>query len=147
MDIKRLNPEEFETNKTFSTTPSKYGSELSEQDLLERADLEPEDKVWIVELREKVGDLQFQLAMVKSRAAAIGTQSSRLGRSTATWADKSARAQLGSYPWAKLGAAFVGTFVATLFIRTLPLKPLASVAVPFVLRQLQAAPTRSKKGL
>jgi hypothetical protein len=145
MDAKISDAEEFETRKSYSMTPTEYGSELSETDILEPADLEPEAAVWVVELREKIGDLQFQLAKLKTRASAIGIGSTRLGKSTANWADKSAHAQLGSYPWAKLGAAFVGTFAATLYIRTLPLKPLASVAVPIMLRQIQGAPRQSKK--
>jgi hypothetical protein len=116
---------------------SEFDPDAGPLDVLEPKDYMLSEPTAVSEFREKVDDLQFQIGVLKARVAAIGSESIRLGRATTSWVDRSAHSQLGSYPWLKLAGAFTSTFLATRLVRTLPLGPLASVAVPLVLRQVQ----------
>lgn len=102
--------------------------------------LEPKDYVLteptaLTEFGEKLDDLHFQVAAVRARVAMVGSGTGRLGRALSGWIDRSARDQMGPYPWAKLSGAFLATFVATRLVRRLPLGSMASVALPLILGQ------------
>jgi hypothetical protein len=53
------------------------------------------------------------------------------------WADASAHAQLGAYPWAKLAGAMAFTFVSSRLLRRLPLGAVASAALPLAASKMR----------
>jgi hypothetical protein len=70
---------------------------------------------------EEMESLRRQIALLRIRASEVAEQSGDVVRAKVHWADASARAQLGEYPWIKLAGAFVGTFLAARLLRHLPL--------------------------
>ncbi len=89
--------------------------------------------------RTTLGDLQSDISLVRvemehlrARLHIIAGQSETLVRSQLEWADASAHAQLGRYPWLKLVGAMTGTFLATRFIQTLPFGSLLTAVLPHV---------------
>jgi hypothetical protein len=93
-------------------------------------------------LKDELASLRSQLADIKVGALAAQERAATMVRSGAQWADASAHAQLGSYPWAKLGGAMVGTFVGARLLRMLPLGGIASVAAPLIISQIKARSSR-----
>ncbi|MBO9097568.1 MULTISPECIES: hypothetical protein [unclassified Rhizobium] len=89
-------------------------------------------------LRDEVADLQETVAGIKARVARTRQQAVSVVKSGAEWADASAHAQLGSYPWAKLAGASVATFVGTRILRMLPLGGILSIAAPLIISQIKA---------
>ncbi|TCR75699.1 hypothetical protein [Rhizobium sp. BK376] len=69
----------------------------------------------------EIDALRRQIALLRIRLSEFAEQSGDVVRAEAHWANASARAQLGNYPWIKLAVAFAGTFVAARFLRRLPL--------------------------
>ena len=125
----------FVMDADYRAPLSDFDPDATPLDVIEPKDYVLAEPTALTDFRERVDDLQFQVEVLKARMAAIGSGKVRLGRAATTWADKSAHAQLGSYPWAKLSGAFVATFVVTRLLRALPLGSMASVAVPLILRQ------------
>lgn len=70
---------------------------------------------------EEMESLRRQIALLRIRVSEVAEQSGDVVRAKAHWADASARAQLGDYPWLKLAGAFAGTFIAARMLRHLPL--------------------------
>ncbi len=76
--------------------------------------------------------LRQEIDHFRGRLHVITAQAETAVKSRAEWADASAHAQLGQYPWLKLAGVMAGTFIATRLIRSLPLGPLLTAALPLV---------------
>jgi multidrug efflux pump subunit AcrA (membrane-fusion protein) len=61
--------------------------------------------------------LQIELDLLRARLNMIRAQVRIVAKSSVTWANASARSQLLSYPWIKLGALAAGSFLATTALR------------------------------
>lgn len=132
-----LRPEGFASESEYRTRLAEIDPEALPQDFLAPNDYILTEPTAISDLREKVAELAFQLEVLKARAVAKRSESTRLGRVVAVWANSSAHDQLGPYPWFKLAGAFAATFLGTRALKMLPLGSMASVAVPALLRQIQ----------
>ncbi len=93
-------------------------------------------------LKDELAELQQTIAGMKRRVARTRRQAVSVVRSGAEWADASAHAQLGSYPWAKLAGASAATFVGTRILRMLPLGGILSIAAPLIVSQIKARNVR-----
>ena len=82
-------------------------------------------------LAEEVANLSDKLADIRSRLKKIDEQARVAFQRSAEWADASAHAQLGDYPWLKLCAAMTATFCLGRLLRA-PWAPVLTAAVPFV---------------
>jgi hypothetical protein len=69
---------------------------------------------------DEMESLRRQIALLRIRVSEVAEQSGDVVRAKVHWADASARAQLGDYPWIKLAGAFAGTFLAARVLRRLP---------------------------
>ncbi|MCS4096669.1 hypothetical protein [Rhizobium sp. BK176] len=81
--------------------------------------------------------LRLEIEHLRGRLHVITAQAETVVKSRVEWADASAHAQLGQYPWLKLAGAMAGTFIATRLIRSLPLGPLLTAALPLVAASVQ----------
>ena len=61
--------------------------------------------------------LQKELDLLQARLDIIRSQVSVVAKSSVTWVNASARAQLSTYPWTKLGALAAGSFLVTKALR------------------------------
>ena len=122
--------------------------EWQEHLALLEADTPPEDRVLpdtlsgrtfedvyadFLAVRDEIEHLHVRLSIVTQQAE-------RVIRSRAEWADASAHAQLGDYPWLKLAGVMTGTFVLASLIRKLPLGSAFTAALPLVAAAIQRRP-------
>jgi hypothetical protein len=84
----------------------------------------------IAEVRAEIENLSARLQIIRHRAGSVVTENLR-------WADASAHAQLGDYPWAKLAGAMAAAFLAGRALQRLPFGPLAGAAAPLVMAALR----------
>lgn len=77
--------------------------------------------------------LQDELQSLQARLAVIKEQGATVVRTNLEWADESAHAQLGNYPWLKLAGAMTATFLAGRMLRNAPVAAILAAVVPFVL--------------
>lgn len=80
--------------------------------------------------------LEEELDILSDRLAIIRMRSENVVRASMEWADASAHAQLGSYPWAKLLGAMAVAFAGGRLLRRLPLRAFASAALPLMAARL-----------
>jgi hypothetical protein len=71
--------------------------------------------------------LKDELSLLRSRIAAIRSQTGAVVKAQRSSIDANARAQLGDYPWLKLAAASASAFIAMRAIRRLPMGLLAAM--------------------
>jgi hypothetical protein len=90
----------------------------------------PEDES---NLASDLQNLQDELHSLQARLAVIKEQGATVVRTNLEWADKSAHAQLGNYPWLKLAGAMTATFLAGRMLRNAPVAAILAAAVPLVL--------------
>ncbi len=102
-------------------------SVASEQDL-------PVGRMASVEHRARLRHelLNKEIDLFRARLEIIRSQIGVLTRSSMTWADASARTQLGPYPWAKFLALSAGPYLVTKALRRLPIGSVIAVAIPLV---------------
>jgi len=81
-------------------------------------------------VRDEVEHLRARLSVVTKQAETVI-------RSRGEWADASAHAQLGDYPWLKLAGVMTGTFVLTSLLRKLPLGSAFTAALPLAAAAIQ----------
>ncbi len=81
-------------------------------------------------LQEEVDNLKARLQVIREQAGTVVSANVK-------WADASAHAQLGAYPWAKLAGAMAFTFVASRLLRRLPLGAVASAALPLAASEMR----------
>jgi hypothetical protein len=62
--------------------------------------------------------LQKEVDLLRARLDIIRSQVGVVAKSGATWVNASARSQLASYPWTKLGALAAGSFLITAALRS-----------------------------
>ncbi|MGY5810880.1 hypothetical protein ACXHXG_24680 [Rhizobium sp. LEGMi198b] len=84
-------------------------------------------------LKSDIADVRDEIENLRERLAAVAQQATTIVRTNLDWADASAHAQLGAYPWAKLVGAMAMTFVSVRLLKRLPLGRIASVALPLIL--------------
>jgi hypothetical protein len=63
------------------------------------------------DISEDINRLRLEIDNLRARFTIIQQQAATVVRSNVEWADASAHAQLGSYPWVKLACAMTATFV------------------------------------
>ncbi len=115
---------------TFDETSQEIGDEVEENAPLDYVSAN-------VELRLRYSDTQVELEILRDRVARIRNDIAQIVQDRVEWADASAHAQLGEYPWAKLAAAMAASFVATKALRGLPLAAAGSAVLPLVTSALQ----------
>jgi hypothetical protein len=84
-----------------------------------------------------IGRLQDEIDNLRARLQVIKEQAGTVVSANAKWADASAHAQLGDYPWAKLAGAMAFTFLATRLLGRLPLGAVATAALPFAASEMR----------
>ena len=62
--------------------------------------------------------LQKEVDLLRARLDIIRSQVDVVAKSGVTWANASARSQLASYPWTKLGALAASSFLVTAALRS-----------------------------
>ncbi|MEF0942657.1 hypothetical protein [Rhizobium sp. BR 362] len=85
------------------------------------------------ELKSEIAHLRDAMENLRTRLGAVAQQATTVVRSNLDWADASAHAQLGRYPWAKLAGAMAATFVSVRLLKRLPLGKIARVAIPLMI--------------
>lgn len=115
---------------TFDETSREIGDEVEENAPLDYVSAN-------VELRLRYSDTQVELEILRDRVARIRHDIEQIVQARMEWADASAHAQLGEYPWAKLAAAMAASFVAIKALRALPLAAAGSAVLPLVISALQ----------
>ncbi|MBB4570756.1 hypothetical protein [Rhizobium leucaenae] len=85
------------------------------------------------ELKSEIASLRDEMENLRMRLSAVAQQATTVVRSNIDWADASAHAQLGRYPWAKLAGAMAATFVSVRLLKRLPLGKIARVAIPLMI--------------
>lgn len=122
--------------------PADLHTEMDPQSHL--AELENTSRDELIVERRTLEDVQGDIALVReevehirARLSVIARQADSAIRLRAQWADASAHAQLGEYPWLKLAGAMTTTFIATRLIRRLPLGPLVTASLPLLAATFQ----------
>jgi hypothetical protein len=80
-------------------------------------------------LRNEIENLRAHLAIVRKQAATVVS-------ANLNWADASAHAQLGRYPWAKLAGAMAATFICTRLLKRMPLERIARITISLIAARL-----------
>ena len=125
-----------------ATEPLDYPNETFD-DIAKEVSDDVEDQVPLdyvpasVELRLRYSDTRVELEILRDRLARIKEDVAQIVQARIEWADASAHAQLGDYPWAKLGAAMAASFVATKTLRAPPLAAAGSAVLPLVISAMQ----------
>jgi hypothetical protein len=83
----------------------------AEDEFLPPVDYVPTERRTFQDVRDDVDQLRHEIDNLRARLSIIQQQAATVVRSNVEWADASAHAQLGPYPWAKLAGAMVATFV------------------------------------
>jgi hypothetical protein len=84
------------------------------------------------EVSEDVERLRNEINNLRARLAIIQQQAATVVRSNVEWADASAHAQLGPYPWAKLACAMAATFIGARVLGRAA--EFAAIALPLIAR-------------
>jgi hypothetical protein len=98
-------------------------SEEDRDDRVEEGDLPFADapattlEIAVRELADEKERLRREVALLRYRLASIAEDKAASISSSAMALDKTARTQLGEFPWLKLAAAFGAVFVATRLLR------------------------------
>ncbi len=90
-----------------------------------------------VELHLRYSDTRAELEILRGRLERIKDDVAGIVKARMEWADASAHAQLGDYPWSKLAAAMAASFVATKALRALPLAAAGSAVLPLIISAMQ----------
>ena len=93
---------------------------------VERAASREELERQIREVRDEIDHLRARLQIVRHQAGTVVEENWR-------WADASAHAQLGDYPWLKLSGAMAAAFLVGKALQRLPFGSLATAAAPLVI--------------
>lgn len=80
----------------------------------------------IREVRDEIDHLRARLQIVRHQAGTVVEENWR-------WADASAHAQLGDYPWLKLSGAMAAAFLVGKALQRLPFGSLATAAAPLLI--------------
>ncbi|MBB5574967.1 MULTISPECIES: hypothetical protein [Rhizobium] len=84
-------------------------------------------------LKSEIANLRDEIENLRVRLGAVAQQTTTVVKSNLDWADASAHAQLGRYPWAKLAGAMATTFICVRLFKRLPLGRVASMAIPLII--------------
>lgn len=87
----------------------------------------------LADLKSEIANLRDEIENLQARLGAVAQQTTTVVKSNLDWADASAHAQLGRYPWAKLAGAMAATFVCVRLLKRLPLGRMASMAIPLMI--------------
>ena len=93
---------------------------------VERAASREELQRRIEDVRDEINNLRARLHIIRNRAGDVVEENIR-------WADASAHAQLGPYPWLKLSAAMAAAFCVGKALQRLPFGSLATAVAPLIL--------------
>ncbi|SEI18761.1 hypothetical protein SAMN05216228_104113 [Rhizobium tibeticum] len=100
------------------------------------------DRRTFEDVRADIETVRDEMNHLRARLAILTRQAEIAIRSRAEWADASAHAQLGEYPWAKLVGAMAGSFALTRLARRLPFGRFATAAAPLILAALSKRAAR-----
>ncbi|MDM9629472.1 hypothetical protein QTL95_26665 [Rhizobium sp. S152] len=78
---------------------------------------EPSDAVSDESQADRLQALRDEVDNLRSRLAIIREQATTVVKANAEWADASAHAQLGAYPWGKLAGTMAAVFIAARLIK------------------------------
>ncbi|GAA3114847.1 hypothetical protein GCM10010520_68350 [Rhizobium viscosum] len=85
------------------------------------------------ELERQIEDVRAQIDHLRARLHIIRHQAGSVVEENIRWADASAHAQLGRYPWLKLSAAMAAAFLVGKALQRLPFGSLATALAPVIL--------------
>ncbi|MGO4193863.1 hypothetical protein AB4Z13_00660 [Rhizobium sp. YAF28] len=85
------------------------------------------------ELERQIEDVRAQINNLRARLHIIRHQAGSVVEENIRWADASAHAQLGAYPWLKLSGAMVAAFLVGKALQRLPFGSLVTAAAPLVI--------------
>jgi hypothetical protein len=108
-----------------------------EEDAPAEDDMTAQSRDGALEAERALRRLQEEVEHLKARLQVIREQAGTVVSANMKWADASAHAQLGAYPWAKLAGAMAFTFVSSRLLRRLPLGAVASAALPLAASKMR----------
>ncbi|PKA42240.1 hypothetical protein [Rhizobium sullae] len=85
-------------------------------------------------IKDDLDHVRNEIEILGARLSLVKQQTVAVARSKAEWADASAHAQLGAYPWAKLAAAMAATAVGARVLRRPPGAVAAAIIPPLIAR-------------
>lgn len=85
------------------------------------------------ELERQIEDVRYEIDNLRARLHIIRHQAGSVVEQNLRWADASAHAQLGDYPWLKLSGAMAAAFLVGKALQRLPLGSLVTAAAPLVI--------------
>jgi uncharacterized protein YdbL (DUF1318 family) len=97
---------------------------------VERAASREELERQIEDVRQEINNLRARLHVIRHRAGNVVEENLR-------WANASAHAQLGDYPWLKLSSAMAAAFLVGRALQRLPFGSLATAMAPLILAARQ----------
>lgn len=89
------------------------------------------------DVQEDIAAVREELEHLRARLSIVAQQAETAVKSRAEWANASAHAQLGDYPWLKLAGAMASAFLATQVVKRLPLGSLVAAALPLVVASVR----------
>ncbi|MEK1898028.1 MAG: hypothetical protein AAAB19_00575 [Rhizobium sp.] len=93
---------------------------------IERAAAREELERQIEDVRAEINHLRARLHIIRHQAGSVVEENIR-------WADASAHAQLGAYPWLKLSGAMAAAFLVGKALQRLPFGSLVTAAAPLLI--------------
>ena len=93
------------------------------------------------ELERQIEDVRYEIGNLRARLHNIRHQAGSVVEENIRWADASAHAQLGDYPWLKLSGAMLLAFFTGKALQRLPFGSLMTAAAPLL---IAAARERSR---
>jgi hypothetical protein len=135
-------PESFDTDAELEAHLAELEAEAPAHELSTPPDDVQGERRRVRDLKRDIDHLRNEIENLRTRLAVIREQATTVVGAELTWADASAHAQLGSYPWAKLAGAMAATFICTRLLKRLPLRRIAGVAIPLIAARLDTTPYR-----
>ncbi|TCU09636.1 hypothetical protein [Rhizobium sullae] len=136
-------PESRDTDAKLQAHLAELEAEaLAEEELTSPADGVLSEASPFQRVRDDLDHVRNEIELLRKRLSPVRRQTTAVARSNLKWADASAHAQLGAYPWAKLFAAMAATVAGAQVLRRLPLGAIAAAVIPLLVAQLEAKSRR-----
>jgi hypothetical protein len=133
MNANLLLPEGFEREAEYRAHLAQLDADAPAEELTPPVDYALTERRTFRDVRNDIDDVRAELENLRARLSVIKHQATTVARSNIEWADASAHAQLGAYPWAKLAAAMVATFVVARSLRRPPLGAFTAAVMPLII--------------